>query len=422
MRQGSIYKRCAGCRRNVSDDKGTCAGCGRKLGRSSGTGWSWTFVVDVSAPGAPRKQRMRSGFPTRDVALAAMHDLQGEAKDGKVIEPSKLTVGQYLDRWLAGYKGEVKASSWSAAEGHVRTYITPRLGDQLLRALDRQTVKGFYVELRESGAVRPRKRDDGSEDRSLSPKTVHNVHLTLHRALEDAVADEIIRSNPAGSAGRGRAVHKTPPRASVETWTRDELVAFLDAAKTVRLAALFVLGAFTGMRRGELVGLRWRDLDLDAATVTVLRQRVKGEGGRVAEVEYGKSDRSRRTVDLDPSTVAALRDHRGRYLEHRAWLGLGKPGLDDLVFVGEDGQPLHPDTVSQTFDRLVKGIDVRRVTLHALRHSHATLMLAGGVALHVVSRRLGHASEAFTATTYAHVLPQQGAQAAATFAATINGD
>lgn len=146
---------------------------------------------------------MRSGFPTRDAALTAMHDLQGQAKDGKVIEPSKLTVGQYLDRWLAGYKGEVKASSWSAVEGHVRTYITPRLGDQLLRALDRQTVKGFYVELRESGAVRPRKRDDGSHDRSLSPKTVHNVHLTLHRALEDAVADGIIRSNPAGSAGQG---------------------------------------------------------------------------------------------------------------------------------------------------------------------------------------------------------------------------
>lgn len=207
----------------------------------------------------------------------------------------------------------------------------------------------------------------------------------------------------------------------METWTRDELVTFLDAAKTVRLAALFVLGAFTGMRRGELVGLRWRDLDLDAGTVTVLRQRVKDDQG-VSEVEYGKSDRSRRTVDLDPSTVQALRDHRGRYLDHRAWLGLGKPRLDDLVFVGEDGQPLHPDTVSQTFDRLVKSIDVRRVILHALRHSHATLMLAGGVALHVVSRRLGHASEAFTATTYAHVLPQQGAQAAATFAAAIHRD
>lgn len=89
MRHGSIYKRCAGCRRNVGDDKGTCAGCGRKLGRSSGTGWSWTFVVDVSAPSAPRKQRMRSGFPTRDAALTAMHDLQGQAKDGKVIEPSR---------------------------------------------------------------------------------------------------------------------------------------------------------------------------------------------------------------------------------------------------------------------------------------------------------------------------------------------
>ncbi len=411
MRKGRVYKRCSasGCDGIFKDKR--CARCG-------GTRGSWAFVVDIAPKGAPRQQRRGGGFATKDEALTAMAELQTRARDGTLVEPSKLTTGDYLDRWLTAYRAEVRAGSWAAAEGHVRNYILPRIGHLPLQTLDRPTVKSLYVALRETGAVRPREHGDGSEDCGLSAKTVHNVHLTLHRALEDAVADGLITRNPAASTGRGRAVVKAPPKATVETWTAEELGGFLGAARALRLYPLFHLAAYSGMRRGECIGLRWRHVDLAAGTVTVVRQRIKGDQG-VIEVEYGKSSRSRRTVDMDPGTVEVVREHRRAYLEHRAQLGLGRPGLDDHVFVGEDGQPLHPDTVSQMFDRIVARLEIKTVTMHAMRHTHATLMLAAGVPLHVVSRRLGHASEAFTAATYAHVLPQQGAEAAASFAAAI---
>lgn len=350
-----------------------------------------------------------------------MAKLQAEAREGTLVEASRLTVGQYLERWLVGYRSQVRAGSWSAADGHVRNYLAPNIGDVGLQALDRAAIKELYATLRSCGAARARQLPDGSEDRSLSAKTVHNVHLTLHRALEDAVHDGLLRTNPAASVGRGRGVATTPPKATVESWTAAELASFLAAARSERLYPLLHLAAYTGMRRGELIGLRWRSIDLDAATVTVIRQRLKDATG-VTEVEYGKSTRSRRTIDLDPDTIAVLHEHRARSAEHRRWLDLPPAGFDDLVFVGEEAQPLYPDTVSQLFDRIVTGLrDVRRVSLHSLRHTHATLLLAAGVPPHVVSRRLGHASEAFTLSQYSHVLPQQGAHAAAAFADAVRG-
>lgn len=209
------------------------------------------------------------------------------------------------------------------------------------------------------------------------------------------------------------------------------------------LFAFYRTAANTGARRGELVGLRWRHLDLDATTLTVVESRVKAQVG--VQSTGVKSARSQRTVDLDLETVRVLREHRAACLAERLALGLGAPSPDDLVFVAEDHRPLHPDVVSQTFDRIVSrlrnhcascGEKVTKarcrqckadhgpplqITLHGLRHTHATLSLAAGVPLHVVSRRLGHANEASTARQYAHVLPQQGAEAAARFAALVDG-
>ncbi len=419
MRQGRVFKRCsvAGCRGAFRDKR--CQKC-------AGTRGAWGFVVDVAPKGAPRDQRTRGGFETKAAALDAMAELQGDASTGGIVDSSAHTVESYLRQWLVTYRSQVKGTTYASAESHVRIYIVPALGSIPLQALDRGAVKAFYAELGRNGAARGRKiRDEDGNvvaiDRTLSQVTVHNVHLTLHRALGDAVDDKLLKANPVATSGRGKAAHKAPPLTEVTSWAAEELQVFLEVARPERLFALWRLAAYTGMRRGELCGLRWRHLDLDAATVTVVRQRLNGADGKIVEVEYGKSGRSRRTVDLDPETVQEMREYRSRYLEHRALLGLGRPALNDLVFVGEMGQPLHPDVATQQFDRIVVGLagQVQRITLHGLRHTHATLMLAAGVPLHVVSRRIGHSSEAFTAQRYAHVLPQQGAAAAAAFAAAI---
>ncbi len=415
MRQGRVFKRCSrsGCGAKVPDK--CCPRCG-------GDKWSWAYVVDVNPSGAKRKQVRRGGFATKKEALAALQELQVDTHRQGYMEPSRMTVADYVALWLPAYKARVRPGTYAAAESHVRVHIVPHIGDHPLRSLDRGTVKALYGRLGET----------------LSRKTVWNVHLTLHAALEDAAADGLIRLNPAA-----KACH-APEQNSPACWTADELAVFLVAARSHRLFAFYRTAANTGSRRGELVGLRWRHLDLDAATMTVVESRVKAKVG--VQSTGVKSARSQRTVDLDAETVRMLREHRGAYLAERLALGLGAPGPDDLVFVAEDHRPLHPDVVSQTFERLVTRLRThcvscgkkvsgghcrqcnadhrppRHITLHGLRHTHATLSLAAGVPLHIVSRRLGHANEAFTARQYAHVLPQQGADAAARFAALIDGE
>jgi integrase len=174
----------------------------------------------------------------------------------------------------------------------------------------------------------------------------------------------------------------------------------------------------TGLRRSELVGLQWADIDLDAALLRVRRRIVAVDG----ELDTGdpKTERSRRTLDLDPATVAALRAHRTRQLEVRMLVG---PGWHerDLVFCAPEGNPWKPDTISQAFDRAVKRHQLTRIRFHDLRHTHATHLLAAGVNPKIVSDRLGHASVAFTLDTYGHVLPGQPAAAVAAVAALVDG-
>jgi integrase len=423
-RAGTIYKKCRGCGRKVQD---------RRCDHCQSTSYSWAFVIDIAPPGSPRKQRSRGGFDTKGEAEDELSKLKGEVSSGTYVEPSKLTTGDYLhDMFLPAVKGDVRPSTWTDYEVSVRCYLAPRdrdgrwrglpyLGSVPLQTLTRPAIRALYAHLREHGAVRGRRGPDGEVHHRLSAKTVHNAHIALSRALQDAIADGLLVRNPASADGSRRAAHTLPQRTPPESWDPAELAAFLAAAGDHRLHPLFHLAAHTGMRRGELCGLCWRAIDLDTRTVTITRQLLKADGGGVELVEYAKSDRSLRTIDIDPKTVRVLHNHRTTYLEERAALGLGKPSRDDLIFTGEAGQPLYPDTVGQTFDRIVTRLPVKRLTVHGLRHTHATILLKAGIPLHVVSRRLGHASEAFTAQTYAASLPQDQAEAADRFAQVIAG-
>lgn len=394
MREGRVFRRCGKCRREILSGERRCS-CGH--GR-----FSWGFVVDEAPVGAPRRQRKRQGFKTRDDALSAMHALQGAAANGNVVEPSRLMVGQYLDRWLPAVRASVRPSSWRAFGGHVRLYLKPRLEHVPLQSLDRATIKAMYAALAQPRGDKP----------GLSAKTIHNVHLTLHRALADAVDDRIVVRNPAAGA------HAAPrARREMRTWTADELRRFLTYVVDERDFALWRTAAFTGMRRGELLGLPWRSVDLDAGTITIAKALVRGPDG-FADSEP-KTARGRRTIDLDPATVMALRrwlvaQKAERLAAGPAWRDLG------LVFARANGEPLG-EIIGHRFDRLVEQSGLPRVRFHDLRHTHATLLLAAGVPAHVVSRRLGHASEAFTLMQYGHVLPGQQRDAAERMAAMVDG-
>jgi integrase len=173
------------------------------------------------------------------------------------------------------------------------------------------------------------------------------------------------------------------------------------------------------MRRGELLGLRWRDVDLEAGRVSVTRSLVSVRN-RLSFSEP-KTRRGRRSIAVDSGTVAQLRAHRKRQAEERLALGLGRPGRDALVFTDPLGEPVKPDSFSQFFDRRVKQLELPRIRLHDVRHTHATLALEAGIHPKVVSERLGHASVAFTLDTYSHAVPALEEQAAEQIAAVLRG-
>lgn len=303
-------------------------------------GSRWAFKLELPADPATGKRRQKwvSGFDTRREAQAARDDARARLRAGTYIGPSKETVGEYLIEWLAGVRGEYSPGAYDAAKLHVERYIVPRLGAVRLAELTTPMVKAFYAAVAEHGRIRG--------DRPLSAKTVHNIHRTLSRALNDAAAElpPRIPANPAAKA------HKAPPSPEQPTWSIEQLRAFYAHVADDRLYALWRLAATTGLRRGELAGLRWVDVDLDAGRLALARQRAKG-GGTVTERPL-KGKRGR-PVSLDKVTAAALRAHRTAQLEERmrwgpAWVDTG------LVFTHPDGSELHPDSITKRLKRIAR--------------------------------------------------------------------
>jgi integrase len=253
------------------------------------------------------------------------------------------------------------------------------------------------------------------DDRGLSPRTVRCVHTIIHRALKDAVKWGRLVRNPADAADPPRKSATSRPE--MTTWSAAEVRAFLDHVAEHRLFAAFVLLATTGMRRGEALGLRWCDIDLDAARLSVVQTVVAVNH----EVQIGspKTAKGRRTVALDPGTVAALREHRKRQLEERLLMGAGFTDRG-LIFTMPDGGPLHPERFSRTFDREIGKTALPRIRLHDLRHTWATLALGAGVHPKVVQERLGHAGVSITLDVYSHVSDGLHADAAALVASLVS--
>lgn len=352
--------------------------------------------------------RWHAAGDTKKAAEKVLADLVKRFHDGDYRAPDKVTLGSYmLERWLPSKRTRVKPSTAIAYEGNIRLHIDPYIGRIPLQKLQPEDLDDLYVKLLTEG-----KRNGAGG--GLSAKSVRNVHATIQSALSDAVRK--------GTAVRNVADLADPPSISrsgrtMSCWTSEELKLFLDAMRDNDLFMLYLLAATTGMRRGEVAGLVWRNVDLDGARLTV-NQQIVSVGYELIEDDL-KTTTSRRTVDLDEHTVKELRKHRRLQLEEQ--VATKKRRKTDYVFTKDDGSPVHPDFISQTFDRSVAKLAIPRVRLHDLRHTHATILLQQNVPVKVVSERLGHSSPAFTMTVYQHVMPGMQAEAAATFGAAIFG-
>ncbi|MEP7112315.1 MAG: tyrosine-type recombinase/integrase [Ilumatobacteraceae bacterium] len=294
-------------------------------------------------------------------------------------------LGDYLAEWLDRQRPYLRTStlhSYRIAVGR----IVRRLGGTTLNSLTTTEVQDLQTDLLATG---------GRDGRPLAAKTVANTHVVLHKALADAVRLELLDHNVVAAVSPPRV-----PRPELSVWTVDQLRDFLSVASSHRLSAAFVLLATTGMRRGEVLGLRWSDIDFNDRSVSIVRTLTVVAGRPV--VTTPKTTASRRLVYVDSSTVDALRDHRDESMVTR----------DGYVFQSTDGQPVNPASFSNTFDRLVARGGLPRIRLHDLRHTYATLALRLGTHPVLLSERLGHTSIAVTIDRYSHVIPSIDRKAA----------
>ncbi len=282
----------------------------------------------------------------------------------------------------------------------VDRYIILAIGDIPLRRVRVDHLDALYAELEASG---------GRNGTGLAPKTVLEVHMIIRAALDAAGQRQLVERNVATAA------HVRLSRASgrsAQAWTAPELATFLTAARAQRLYSALHVAAHTGMRRGEIVGLKWSDLDVTNKRLSVQRT-LQCVAGR--PVEFGvKTRTSRRCIDLDTGTIGELRRWRQRNQEE------GLPAGDaDWMFRSTAGRSLNPESLSQLFGRVVGRTAVPRIRFHDVRHTHASLLIAAGVPVKVVSERLGHAHPGFTMNTYQHLMPGMSAAAADQFAALV---
>ena len=366
---------------------------------------SWGFVVDLgTGPDGRRRQVRRGGFATKTAAEVELTRLKGSRNDGTYTDARGVTVAGYLTEWLARKvtAGELRPTTARSYRQHLDGYLVPHLGRLPLGDLRVHHVDAMLDAIRKANAT---------SARPVGPATQRRIVATLRSALSDAVKSRLLSWNPASHAKIGKAT-----RPKVDPWSTTDVGAFLDAVAGERDAGLWHLAVFSGLRRGELCGLRWSDVELDATRI-VVREQATQVGHAVL---YGppKTASGERVVDLDDVTVAVLRAHRAAQAAERlAW---GPACVDSgRVFTRENGEALHPETVTRRFGRLVAAAGLRPVRLHDLRHGFASLALAAGVPLAVISKRLGHSSIAITSDTYSHLLEGMGKEAAEQMAGLV---
>jgi len=347
---------------------------------------SYTIVLDLGRDPetGKRKQQWVSVKGTKKEVEKRLSELLHQLDTGTFMRPTKTTLAEYLERWLKDYVWPNLAPRTAEGYEHImRHHLIPSLGSMVLAQLKPEHLQRYYSEKLSGG---------------LSAQTVRHHHTALHKALQTAVEWGLLARNVADAVSTPRV-----QRTEMQTWNEDEIAVFLEAAKDSYYFALFYTALFTGMRRSELLALRWCDLDLLLCQVYVSRSLHVLRGGEVV-FRPPKTAKGRRMIALSPSAVSVLRKHQEK--QEMEGILLGKILTnEDLVFSHFDGKPLLPNTVTHAWIKLVRRIGLKAIRFHDVRHTHASLMLKQGAHPKVVQERLGHSGIQITLDTYSHVAP-----------------
>ena len=359
------------------------------------TYWEGRVTVGYD-PGTGRQIQRSVTGKTQKEALAKMQELTSTVSQGTYTPPSNLTVGEWLDIWQREYLIGVKPRTVDSYQSTIKGHLRPNLGAIKLDSLAPHTIQAFYNSL-----SRPQKGKD-----PLSAKTIKNIHGVLHKALQQAVANGYIRTNPTDAC-----VLPKITKAEIKPMDEAQIAAFLRAIKGHRYEAIFTTALFSGVRESEVIGLQWPQVDLSKGTITVKHQlqKVRGSNGEYA-LAPTKNSKSR-TITVAPYVIDILKGVKRRQLENKllhgaCWVDSG------FVFTNELGQHLKHQTVYLDFKKVVTSIGCPETRFHDLRHSFAVMSIKSGDPIKTVQENLGHATAAFTLDVYGHVTDQMKQESA----------
>ena len=342
----------------------------------------WECRVTIGKNPATGKPLRKSFYaPTQGDLVKLMKQVQADIDNGTYIEPSKLTVGAWMDIWLAEYLGGVKESTQASYKGHSKNHIKPNLGAVLLQKLTPHAVQKFYNGLSRVGK---------------SAKTVKNIHGVLHQALDEAVKQDYIRKNPAANPTLPRVV-----KPDIKVMNDDIVAAFLKSIEGHQFEAIFFVDLFSGLRQAEILGLCWNCIDFKAGTILIDKQLVKSKLDGRYYLDTTKHDKIRK-IKPAPVVMDKLRARKAQQAAAQLRAGAAWSNEWGLVFTDELGGHLVHHTVRTNYKRIVTALGAPDLTFHGLRHSYAVISLMSGDDAKTVQENLGHHTAAFTLDTYGH--------------------
>ena len=347
-----------------------------------------SYFLVIRPPGEHRVKWIKVGNTRRSADRNAVRIL-AEMGEGEYVEPTPMTVEAYLELWLRDYvdAGYVRQRTGSAYKDIARKHLIPQLGAIRLDRLTPSRIQSYYADRLSSGRL------DGRG--GLSPQTVKHHHTLLSRALNLAVKWNMLSRSPMDRVEAPRVPRRNPPAFGAE-----DVIKLMKEAEGTQYQTIILLAAYTGLRRSELLGLRWRDLNLETGVLSVNQTLIWLADERRSIFEEPKTWRSSRPVVLSGTPIRALVSHR----EWQASILLSQD-QETLVFCRHDGTPMLPSTVSHTIIKFARRAGLNGLTLHGLRHSNASILLELGVHPEIVRDRLGHSGISVTMDTYSHILP-----------------
>lgn len=346
-----------------------------------------------------RKQKFKGGFKTKKEAEKACAELITQIENEQYIEPSKIRLKDFILEFMEEHeKQTIRPTTYRTQINIIRKHIIPNLGHYELQKLTPMIIQKFYNQKAKEG---------------YSGSYIKLMHAILCKTLRTAHEWEVVNKNVTTLVRSPRIERK-----EVQTWTIDEAKRFLSVVQNRRLYIAYVLAIFTGMRKGEILGLQWKDIDLETKRISVRRTLIKDDNGKLT-FDDTKTFGSKRLISLSDFVVSSLKKRKAQLNEMKLRLGKGFQDFD-LVVCNNVGTPLDLGDLNRDLNYVIEKYDFPKIKFHALRHTHATLLLLLGENPKVVAERLGHSSISITMDTYSHVTPTMQQQAADKLDQAIN--